>query len=330
MRILVTGGAGYIGSHFVKLLLDHNHQCLVIDDLSHGVQGFIPSHVDLQQIDIRKTTEMTKIIRTYRPDAIVHFAALASVAESFVHKDAYYDVNVNGTQSIIAAMHEANVHCPLVFSSSCSVYGSAPNPKVLETDDLRPMSPYAMTKMQAELFLRQVSMKSGLKVISLRYFNVAGADAQGQIGEMHLPETHLIPNVIEAVFNANPVQIFGSDYQTQDGTCERDYVHVSDVAKANLLAVTYAARMTQNFVAFNIGSGSSQSNLSIARKVSAVIGKKTDIVYAPRRVGDPDAVCADITLAQRLLNYHPIHSSLDNIVETAVRFYLNMNRRIAA
>jgi UDP-arabinose 4-epimerase len=313
--ILVTGGAGFIGSHTCKQLAAHGHLPIVFDNLSRG-HGRAVRWGPLVVGDIRDSAALDSVILNHRPRAIIHFAALAYVGESVTDPAAYYSNNVAGTLAVLDAARRAGID-QLVFSSSCATYGVPDTLPVTETAPQIPVSPYGRTKLICEQIIRDYSRAYGLRYGILRYFNACGADPDGELGEWHAPETHLVPRILMAANNALPcVEIFGNDYATPDGTCVRDYVHVTDLAQAHLLAVDHLERGGESF-AVNIGSGQGISVLALVDAVSRRTGRLVPIVARPRREGDPPILYADPTLARRTLGFSARFSDIDTILATA-------------
>lgn len=314
-RILVTGGAGYVGSHACLVLAEAGFEPVVYDNLSHGHRGAV-QWGPLVKGDVRDTARLAATLRDHRIEAVMHFAALTDVAESMTDPRAYYDNNVGGSLSVLAAMHEADV-ATLIFSSTCSIFANTNQP-IAEDDPKEPISPYGASKMMVERCLSDYGAACGLRWTALRYFNAAGADAAGRIGENHDPETHLIPRLIDAALGRlDSVTIFGSDYPTADGTCVRDYVHVGDLAVAHVQALARLERGEPS-TAFNLGSGRGHSVLEIIRSVERVTGRPVPHIVGPRRAGDPPILVAARGRACRDLDWTPHQSELDHLVATAL------------
>ncbi len=315
--ILVTGGAGYIGSHTCKALSAAGLACITFDNLSRG-------HADLVQWgpivvgDILDPAALDETFKRYRPDAVIHFAALAYVGESFTTPLTYYKVNVTGMVNLLDAMVR-NGTDKILFSSSCATYGIPDTIPISESIPQRPISPYGRSKLACEQILKDTASSHGLHFAILRYFNASGADSGGMLAERHNPETHLIPLTIDAATGkGSPLQIFGSDYPTSDGTCERDYIHVSDLAAAHVEALRLLEKTERSFEV-NLGSGRAYSVRQVVSAVERIVGKPVPIIWGPRRPGDPPKLFSDLSLAQCLLQFDPRQSDLDTIVETAWR-----------
>lgn len=313
MRVAVVGGAGYIGSHAAKALARAGHEPVVIDNLSTGHREAV-RWGPLHEVDIRDRASLSAAFAAIRPEAVMHFAALAYVGDSMRAPLAYYDTNVAGTLSLLEAMQA--VDCRLiVFSSSCATYGIPDRLPITEATPQRPTNPYGETKLACERLLHWAGTAHDLRWMALRYFNAAGADPDGEIGETHEPEPHLIPLALRAG-TGTPLRVMGTDYPTPDGTAMRDYVHVSDLASAHVLALEHLARGGAS-QAVNLGTGKPSSVLEVIRTVEAVTGRAVPHEMADRRPGDPPELWADAGLARSLLGWAPRHPSLDQMVETA-------------
>ena len=313
--ILVTGGAGFIGSHTCKQLAAHGHLPVAFDNLSRGHSRAV-RWGPLVVGDIRDPAALDSAILNHRPRAIIHFAALAYVGESVADPAAYYSNNVAGTLAVLDAARRAGID-QLVFSSSCATYGVPDTLPVAETAPQIPVSPYGRTKLICEQIIRDYSRAYGLRYGILRYFNACGADPDGELGEWHAPETHLVPRILMAANGALPcVEIFGNDYATPDGTCVRDFIHVTDLAQAHLLAIDHLGRGGED-LAVNIGSGQGISVQALVNAVSRRTGRSVPIVVRPRREGDPPILYADPALARRTLGFSARLSDIDTILATA-------------
>ncbi|MCL6098682.1 MAG: UDP-glucose 4-epimerase GalE [Bacteroidetes bacterium] len=321
MRILVTGGAGYIGSHFVRMALKGNDEVIVADNLSRGHQESIPDGVQFEKVDIRDAEKISEVIRKHSPEAVVHFAAFAYVGESVEHPEIYYQNNVIGSYNLIRAAVESKVKY-FVFSSTCSVYGSPGKVPISEEAQTNPINPYANTKLMIEMMLKDFQSAYGMKYVSLRYFNAAGADDSGEIGESHNPEPHLIPIVLEvANGKREKVSVFGNDYNTPDGTCIRDYIHVNDLSDAHIRALEFLAKGNESTI-INLGTGAGNSVMEIIKTAESITGKKIEFKIAERRKGDPAILVADNTKALKILNWKPKYT-IDNIIRTAWCWHQN-------
>lgn len=319
--ILVTGGAGYVGSHACKALAHAGYTPVVYDNLSRGHREAV-RWGPLVEGDLADRATLVAAIREYAATAIMHFAAFAYVGESVADPELYYRNNVGGTLSLLAAMREAGIDT-IVFSSTCAVYGTPDEIPMRETAALRPVNPYGETKLAIERALHWYDGAYGMRYAALRYFNAAGADPDGEIGETHEPETHLIPLAIRAALGqAGAIDIFGTDYPTADGTAVRDYVHVADLADAHVRALAYLAGGGAS-AAINLGTGSGNSVQEVLDATQRVGGRPVPQRRAPRRAGDPPALVADPGLAASLLGWRATRSDLDTIIATALAWHAN-------
>ncbi len=313
----MTGGAGYIGSHVAKALARAGYRPIVFDNLSAGHRAAVGDAVFVEG-DVLDTEAVRRALGAYRVEAVLHFAGWLSVAESVRDPAGYYRTNVGGALSVLAAMVAEGVGS-LVFSSTAAVYGEPLVTPIDEDHPTRPVSPYGETKLAVERALPHYERAYGLRAISLRYFNAAGADPEGDLGEDHRPETHLIPRAIEAALGGAPLAVFGTDYPTPDGTCVRDYVHVTDLAAAHVLALE-ALRAGASSGVYNLGSGRPASVREVIAAVERVTGRRVPWVAAPRRAGDPAVLTAASERARQRLGWRPRYEQLDTIVETAWRW----------
>ena len=315
MKVLVTGGAGYIGSNMVKKLLEHRHSPVVLDDLSMGHRHFVPKNVPFVKGDIRKSEDLRSVFKRFKTEAVLHFAASAFVGESVENPLKYYDNNVIGAVQLLKAMREAKV-AKLIFSSTCAIYGEPKHLPIQEEDEKKPANPYGRSKLMIENILQDHAAVTDLRYVSLRYFNACGAHPDGGIGELHKPETHLIPNILKVLTGKKKqLEIYGDDYATPDGTCVRDYVHVEDLASAHLLALEALAKGMKSDV-FNLGCGSGYSVKEIVKAVEKVTGKKVTVKLCARRPGDPAKLIATSAKAKKILGWKPKYS-LEEIIHTA-------------
>lgn len=314
MRVLVTGGAGYIGSVTTRMLADHGHSVVVVDNLERGHRAAIDSRAEFVQADLRDPRTTRLAVREASPDAVVHFAAYAYVGESIQRPEVYFQNNLGGAVNLVAAMVEAGVE-RLVFSSTCAVYGHPETQPIGENSPRRPINPYGESKRQAEKVFEWHAKLGKLQPAFLRYFNAAGAS--GDLGEHHDPEPHLIPLVLQVAQGQNDrITIFGSDYETRDGTCVRDYVHIEDLASAHVLALEKGA-----VGAFNLGTGSGFSVLDVIAAARAVTGEPIEYVVGPRRPGDPPRLVAAAEKAHNELGWKPRASDLERILGDAWRWH---------
>ncbi|HLD02802.1 MAG TPA: UDP-glucose 4-epimerase GalE [Candidatus Nanoarchaeia archaeon] len=319
MKVLVTGGAGYIGSHVVRRLLQKNHEVIMLDNLSRGHIESVPKEAVFIKGDLADKKVLEKLFSEYKIDAVMHFAAFAYVGESIKEPKKYFKNNVENGLNLLDACARHGVK-KFIFSSSCAVYGTPENLPITEDSKKHPESPYGETKMIFENHLADYDRKHGLKFISLRYFNAAGADDSGEIGEHHDPETHLIPLVLGvALGKRENIAIFGKDYPTNDGTCMRDYVHVNDLADAHLLALENLGKESKFY---NVGTGSGYSVKEIVDACTKITGHDIPVVDEARRQGDPPALYADSSKIKKELGWKPKYD-LGRIIETAWKWHKN-------
>jgi UDP-glucose-4-epimerase GalE len=318
-RVLVTGGAGYIGSHAVRALLEDGHDVVVLDDFSAGHRGAVPAGVPIVQLAIHQRQEVAAALREHRVDAVMHFAAWLIVSDSVRDPLGYYHNNVVGTLGLLGAMVDAGVS-RLVFSSTCAVYGEPATVPIVESLEKRPINAYGETKLAIERALEHVGRAHGLRWMALRYFNAAGAHPNGTIGEDHTPEIHVIPRAIQAATGGDPLQVFGQDYPTPDGTCLRDYIHVCDLADAHVKALRALAAGSAS-AAYNAGTGQPQSVKQVIDTVSRVVGTPVNWVPAARRPGDPASLYASSERLQSDLGWKPRYTDLDLIVQHAWQWH---------
>lgn len=321
MSILVTGGAGYIGSHFVKALTEKGEDVVVLDNLSRGHKEALIESNKFEQVDLLDYNNLLEALKRHDLDAIVHFAAFAYVGESVEKPELYYENNVVGSFNLIRAAKECGIK-KFVFSSTCSLYGNPERVPIAEDAKVQPINPYAQTKLMIEKILRDFDTAYGMKSVALRYFNAAGADPAGNIGESHQPEPHLIPIILEAALGKREkVYIFGDDYDTPDGTCIRDYIHVNDLADAHIKALEYLARSGKSdFI--NLGTGDGNSVKEVITTTEEVTGKKVKYDIVGRRAGDPAILVADNKKAKEVLGWNPEYK-LKEIIEHAWNWHQN-------
>lgn len=313
--ILVAGGAGYIGSHTVKYLLKNDYNVVVLDNLVYGHREAVLTE-NFEEVDLKDKDAVDKVFKKYDIDAVIHFAAYAYVGESVSNPQKYYWNNVVNALNLLDVMVENNVK-NIVFSSTCATYG---NPQYMPLDENHqqcPINPYGKTKFMMEQIMSDYETAYGLKYVALRYFNAAGCDAQGELGESHTPETHLIPLVLKAIKGEIPqISIFGTDYDTPDGTCIRDYVHVEDLADAHMKAVEKILSEGKSYC-INLGTGIGTSVKEIITAAEAVTGKKVPLVYGERRAGDPSKLYASNEKAKEVLSWNPKYTDIQKIIDTA-------------
>jgi UDP-glucose-4-epimerase GalE len=315
-KILVTGGAGYIGSITAHHLMKRGFDVVVADDLSRGHEHSVPAHL-LQKVRLQDTAALTKLLQGV--DAVVHFAAYIAVGESTREPELYFANNVGGSLSLFEAMARAGVK-RLVFSSTAAVYGEPAVSPIPETSPFAPVSPYGESKAMVEHVLGELDRYRGLRSVVLRYFNACGAEPEANLGEMHEPETHLIPLLFRAAMTGEPIQLFGNDYPTADGTCVRDYIHVSDLASAHLAALDHLMAGGAS-AQFNVGTGTGNTVLEVLRAVEEISGQTVPFNIAPRREGDPPSLVANSNKLQDALGWKPVRSELKQIVRDAWAFF---------
>lgn len=319
MKVLVCGGAGYIGSHMVRHLLAEKHDVVVFDNLSTGHRESI-GDVTLVEGDLSDTRALQALFAAHRIDAVMHFCALSLVGASVKEPYLYYQNNVAGTLNLLQAMRMASVN-KLVFSSTAAVFGNPECELIDEDHPTRPINPYGASKLMVERILADAALAYGLRSVALRYFNAAGADPSGDIGESHEPETHLIPNILRAALGkGGQLKIFGDDYPTRDGTCVRDYVHVNDLATAHLRAVEFMSAHDGAHV-FNLGNGQGFTVLEIIAAAERILGRSIVFARAPRRPGDPPVLVASSKRAREQLGWSPAFTNIEGIIETAYRWH---------
>ncbi len=320
MKILVCGGAGYIGSHAVLGLVEAGHEVLVADNLEKGHRGAVHRDAELFVGDLRDTDFLSRVFKENKIDAVMDFAAYSLVGESCTNPYKYFGNNVAGTLNLLKSMQEHDVN-HLVFSSTAAVYGEPENIPILETDKTESTNPYGESKLMVEKMLKWGESAHGLKYAALRYFNVAGADESGKIGEDHSPETHLIPLVLKAAKTGGTLKVFGDDYPTEDGTCIRDYVHVTDLVHAHILALDSIIKQNESKV-YNIGNGKGFSVLDIIHTAEKVTGLNIKYEVVGRRPGDPSILVASSEKITKE-GFRPKYNSLEKIIETAWIWHKN-------
>jgi UDP-glucose-4-epimerase GalE len=319
-NVLVTGGAGYVGCHVLLPLIEHGHQPIVLDNLSRGHRSMAILHPSILFVEgaLRDRALIQHTLNRYNIDAVMHYAALAYVEESSSIPDAYYQTNSFDTLGLLEELirYRPEAPPPLVFSSSCAVFGNPATLPVTEQTAKEPISPYGRSKLMAEWLLEDVGRSAGSSTVLLRYFNASGADFNNRTGECHAPETHLIPLAIRAARSHQYFLINGSDFPTPDGTAMRDFVHVRDLASAHIAALNYllAGGKSDDF---NLGSGLGHSVLEVVHAIERITATKMEITHSPRRLGDPAALVCDPSKARKILQWVPQYSDLDVIVHDA-------------
>ena len=320
MNILVVGGAGYIGSHCVRQIVAAGHKPIVLDNLSYGHRSAVPAGITFVQGEMADQDLVRRTLREHKIDVVMHFAAFINVGESVQQPLKYYQNNFVATLGLLEAMLAEKV-MKFVFSSTCATYGIPERMPMTEDLPQHPINPYGQTKLDVENLLKSLAVAHGLSFAAFRYFNASGAADDATIGEDHSPETHLIPLAIAAALGRGPaLQVFGDDYPTPDGTCLRDYIHVDDLSRAHIAAFDKLNKPgTQLF--YNLGTGKPTSVREILGAVERATGKPVPHTIAPRRAGDPPALYADATKAQKELGWKPVHTSTDSIVASAVKWH---------
>jgi len=317
--ILIVGGAGYIGSHLNKEISKQGIKTVIFDNLSYGHEDFVKWGT-FKQGDLGSIEDIRSVFQKYPIEAVMHFAAFTYVGESVEDPQKYYLNNVKNTLNLLQVMLEENVKY-FVFSSTCATYGNPVEIPITENHPQNPINPYGRGKLMVETVLKDYSDAYGLKYASLRYFNAAGADPDSEIGEMHDPETHLIPLVLDvAAGKREEVKIFGTDYDTPDGTCIRDYIHVTDLAEAHILALEYLQNGGKSDV-FNLGNGNGFSVKEVIETARKITGKDIKAVEADRRPGDPPVLVGSSSKAKKTLNWNPKYDELSKIIETAWKWH---------
>ena len=314
MNILVCGGAGYIGSHMAKMLSEQDHQVTVFDNFSTGNRWAV-KWGQLYEGDLLNKNDLSAVFESNSFDAVMHFSARSLVGESVTNPALYYQNNVIGTLNLLESMQQAEVK-QFIFSSTAATFGNPITDRIDETHPQQPINPYGWTKLMIEQILQDYASAYGMNSVSLRYFNAAGADPAGEIGEAHDPETHLIPNVLKSVSGEKRLQVFGTDYPTPDGTCVRDYIHINDLCNAHLLALNYLNSHSGAY-GFNLGNGQGFSIMEVLQAVEKVTGNKVPYDVEGRRPGDPPTLIADSALAQQELGWQPEYIELEAIIATA-------------
>ena len=320
MRILVLGGAGYIGSHTALELVRAGHEVIVADNLVTGHHSAVPKQAKFYEGDIRDAAFLDKLFDAEKIDAVIHFAAFSLVGESVANPLKYYNNNLCGTEVLLEAMVRHGLD-KIVFSSTAATYGEPENIPILESDRTCPTNPYGETKLAMEKMFHWTARAHGLRYVSLRYFNACGADASGTIGEAHDPESHLIPLILQVPNGKrDAISIYGTDYDTPDGTCIRDYIHVTDLAQAHILAVQYLMQGGESNI-FNLGNGIGYSVREVIETARKVTGHPIPAVETPRRAGDPARLVASSEKAKRVLGWNPVHDSLEEIISSAWKWH---------
>lgn len=322
MSVLVLGGAGYIGSHTALELIRAGEEVVIADNLATGHIEAVPQEAKLYQGDLHDKSFLDSIFENESIDAVIHFAAYSLVGESVTNPLKYYDNNLCGTKVLLDSMVEHSID-KIVFSSTAATYGEPENIPILETDRTQPTNPYGDTKLAMEKMFYWTSKAHDLRYVSLRYFNACGADKSGNIGEAHNPESHLIPLILQVPNGKREsVSIYGTDYDTPDGTCIRDYIHVTDLAQAHILAVKYLINGNESNI-FNLGNGVGYSIREVIETARKVTGHPIPAIETPKRAGDPARLVASSEKARNILGWNPEHDSLEEIIADAWKWHKN-------
>ena len=315
MKLLIPGGAGYIGSHMVRYAQEHGHEVVVLDDFSTGHKWAV-KNCEILRVNLLDQDKLSQLLKGRHFDGVIHFAARSLVGESVKKPDLYYRNNVVGTLNLVNEMLNNDVN-KLVFSSTAAIFGNPVTDKIAEDHPKNPINPYGQSKLMVENMLKDICSANSFNATCLRYFNAAGAHESGEIGEAHDPETHLIPNILKAaILNESIIKVFGDDYPTPDGTCVRDYVHVTDLAQAHLLGLEYMQN-NKGFSAFNLGNGDGFSVLDVIKASEEVVCESIEYKISARRDGDPGVLVANSTKAKTNLGWNPKFSDLDKILRGA-------------
>ena len=326
MKILVTGGAGYIGSHTVAQLCADGYEVVILDNLSTSCEESVVrlrkitgKDIPLYKVDIRDKENVRKVLRDEKIEAIIHFAAYSLVGESMTNPLKYYENNLYGTKQLLEAMVEEKVD-KIVFSSTAATYGEPKNVPILETDETNPTNTYGETKLSMEKMFKWTANAHGLRFVSLRYFNACGAHESGMIGEAHNPETHLIPIILQAAAGVREsISVYGTDYPTRDGTCVRDYIHVYDLAKAHVAALEYLLNGGKSDI-FNLGTETGTTVKEVIDAAKKITGKEIKVIYSERRAGDPAVLTASNEKAREILGWKP-EKTMDDIISSAWKWH---------
>lgn len=325
MKVLVTGGAGYIGSHMVKVLLDRGHDVVVADSLEKGFQDAVDARAKFLRGNLLDKSFVQQVFANDHYDGVIHFAAYISVGESMQEPNKYFENNVDGALNVLEEMKRTNTN-NFIFSSTAAVYGTPKEVPIVEDHPKNPESPYGESKLMVEKILQWYNQLYKLNYVALRYFNASGASLDASTGERHAPETHIIPNVILAAMQNRPFTLFGDSYHTPDGTCIRDYIHVLDLCEAHLLALEKLWKEGGGCY-YNVGTGNGFSNKQIVEMVKKVSGVDIEVTIADKRPGDPDQLIANPTKIKQELGFEPKYSDLETIVKTAWEWHRSQSER---
>jgi UDP-glucose 4-epimerase len=318
MKILVTGGAGYIGSFMVKRLLEQGDEVVVADSLERGHKEVVDARANFKQGNLLDKLFVEELFKD-KFDAVIHFAGFISMGESMENPYLYFQNNVSGSLNVLEQVAKTGGN-NFIFSSSAGVYGNPEQIPIPENSSTMPTNPYGESKLMVEKIMSWYGKTKHISTVALRYFNAAGASLDGSMGENHTPESHIIPKIIKALLENKPFNLFGTDYQTKDGTCVRDYIHVLDLVEAHMLAIKKIQTNPGNYV-YNVGTGIGFSNREIINVVEKVSGQKVNVVESPRRPGDADELVADPTKIKSELGFAPKHSDLETIIKTAWQWH---------
>ena len=319
MKLLIPGGAGYIGSHMVRYAQEHGHEVVVLDDFSTGHEWAVKD-CEILRVNLLDQDRLSQLLKGRPFDGVIHFAAKSLVGESVKKPGLYYRNNVVGTLNLVNEMLNNDVN-NLVFSSTAAIFGNPVTDKIAEDHPKKPINPYGQSKLMVENMLQDICSANDFNAMCVRYFNAAGAHESGEIGEAHDPETHLIPNILKAALSSkNSLRVFGNDYPTPDGTCIRDYVHVTDLAQAHLLGLEYM-RKNKGFSAFNLGNGDGFSVLEVIKTCETIADTKIPFQIDERREGDPASLVANCMNANASLGWSPIHGTLCQIIDSAYNWH---------
>jgi UDP-glucose 4-epimerase len=321
MKILVTGGAGYIGSFMIKRLLEEGHEVTCVDSLERGDSSRIDPKATYIQGDLGDKNILQQVFATHF-DGVIHFAGYISMGESMENPGLYFEKNTVVTLNLLEAMKTAGVR-NIIFSSTAGIYGNPAQVPIPETHLANPTNPYGESKRLIEQMLVWYQKIYGISFASLRYFNAAGAALDGSLGENHKPETHIIPNILKAILTDSEFTLFGTDYDTPDGTCVRDYIHVLDLVEAHILALNKITRQAGAYI-YNVGTGKGHSNKEVLEVVKKVTGKDVKVINKSRRPGDANELIADASAIQKDLGFSPKHSDLETIIKTAWEWHKNL------
>jgi UDP-glucose 4-epimerase len=323
MKLLIPGGAGYIGSHMVKYAQERGHEVIVLDDFSTGHEWAVKD-CEVLHVNLLDQEKLAQLMKGRFFDGVIHFAAKSLVGESVRKPELYYRNNIVGTLNLVNEMLKNDVR-NLVFSSTAAIFGNTVSGRISENSPRNPTNPYGQSKLMVENMLQDICSAYDFNATCLRYFNAAGADKSGEIGESHDPETHLIPNILKSILaEGDPLKVFGNDYDTHDGTCVRDYVHVTDIAQAHLLSLDYMMEIS-GFSVFNLGNGNGFSVLDVISSCERVVNKKISYDLDFPRPGDPAILVADSSAALREINWKPEFTDLEVIIQSAWNWHKTLN-----